>query len=179
MTSSEFNANFDANAEVFSKTVADCLDDVSGGSITSDDVTITSVIDASVARLRHLTSGGSVTVSYTIAYNIAVFGYTGEPNDAFAILVNALGEAVNGTTFTTYLQANGANSDLSGASAQSGSLHSSGYAAAGNDDTGGSDDGINLGIVAGIPVAVGGFMLLVGIVVCILRSRRSAAVYTS
>lgn len=132
MTADTFSTNWDTNANVFAATYADCLE-----GIESSDVSIDSVTDISptaAARLRRLTSS-SVSLDFTVYYDITTLGYPNDPEGAYESLLADLNTAISGTHFRKYLASNIALYSATGLdSARGGSITASSYAAEADDN---------------------------------------------
>jgi len=132
-----------------------------------------------VVNLRGL-STSNVNIGYTVSYNIAVLGYSGDPNGAYNSLFNSLNTSVTSGNFNSYLTTNSATynaTDLSSATTQN--VQSSGYSSVdSNDDTASSSGNKKLSerkkIIIGVVVGVGGFLIImIGAMVAYCWNRRS------
>lgn len=187
VTAADFNGA-SVNAEVFQSAVAGCFQGIS-----SADVSITSVTDVAQQRLRRrLQASGSapaVMIDYTITYNLATRGYSGDPDGCFAEMLATLQAAVNGTVFNENLAESAAMynaADMSGCT--SGPVASSGYLAASSDDNddglrsssnGGDTNGLTKkeNLIIGMCVGVGGFLLVFCIIGIVLWWRKDGLTY--
>lgn len=136
ISSAEFYAVWDVASAVLAATYANCME-----GIEADDITINSVTDVTSARLRRLTAS-QVSVDFTVSYDAAALGFSGDAEGAYNSLINQLVDAtgvsyaIGGTHFNRFLADNIAAFDASVAldDVSGGTATSAGYAADVDDD---------------------------------------------
>jgi len=162
ISSSEFEADYSPNSNAFTASVSESMP-----GIFSSDISITSVTDASVHRLRHLVSGSaSVNINYSVSYNIAVLGYADDPEGCYNHLFTELTTAVTDAEFNVYLLLNSITFNaVHMTNTTSNSVSSSGYAIISDASTVVYDDPLHSvsekdRIIIGVAASVGGLLLL-------------------
>jgi len=170
-------SSFSTNASLaFKETVADCLT-----GITSDDVSITSVVGVSSSRrLRALTTW-SIDVTYVVTADPFKLGFT-NITAAFSALKSELLTATADSQFTDDLQANALvydSSALSSVTADSSPTISNPVEVTSTTSSSSSKKKNNTPLIVGLVVGLGGGLILIAVCAFVIMSRRSNKIMSS